>query len=248
MAPTNIHAYYIERIGLQRCKIAYFDEGLRQREDEHPFGAKSYPRRSRLVHFTSKLFIALERYSRISTNGSSFPRGPCSGVLARWGLHYHPLHQQRGRTISSGGRRTLHSANLQWEILPWCNGCHRYVAYYYYSMRTRALPDYYRYNTLGTRNITTYVESSTYATLINCALQRPTTGTKGKMQELEEQFLDGSLQAPLWQEGAEVPEGENWKWKGIGNGYTCSSKKVYRPCNWWDTHYLGSSGWECCNA
>ena len=34
-------AYYIERIGLQRCKIAYFDEGLRQREDEHPLGAKS---------------------------------------------------------------------------------------------------------------------------------------------------------------------------------------------------------------
>ena len=37
----HLRAYYIERIGLQRCKIAYFDEGLRQREDEHLFGAKS---------------------------------------------------------------------------------------------------------------------------------------------------------------------------------------------------------------
>ena len=40
-----------------------------------------------------------------------------------------------------------------------------YVAYYYYAMRTYALPDYYRYNTLGTRNITTHVESSTYASI-----------------------------------------------------------------------------------
>ena len=37
----HLHAYSIERISLQRCKIAYFYEGLQQREDEHPFGAKS---------------------------------------------------------------------------------------------------------------------------------------------------------------------------------------------------------------
>ena len=60
------------------------------REDECPFGTKSYPRSSRLVHARGKMFIVLERYSCISTNShSSFLRRPCSGVLARRGLHYH---------------------------------------------------------------------------------------------------------------------------------------------------------------
>ena len=89
----------------------------------------SYPRRRRLVHSTSELFTVLERYLRISANGhSSFPRGPCSGVLARRGLHYRPLHQQYDGSISSSSRQTLHSTNWQWEVLSWCNGSHRYVA------------------------------------------------------------------------------------------------------------------------
>ena len=44
----------------------YFDEGVWQKEDEQPFGTESYPRRSRLVHFTSELFIALA-YQTICT-------------------------------------------------------------------------------------------------------------------------------------------------------------------------------------
>ena len=58
MTPAN-DVHLLERISIQRCRIAHFDKGVRQREDEHPFGTKSSPRRSRLVHSTSELFIAL---------------------------------------------------------------------------------------------------------------------------------------------------------------------------------------------
>ena len=42
------------------------DTGTGIQEDEQPFGTESYPRRSRLVHFTSELFIALA-YQTICT-------------------------------------------------------------------------------------------------------------------------------------------------------------------------------------
>ena len=64
ISANDVHL--VEWIGIQRCTIAYFDEGVWQREDEHPFGTESYPRRSRLVHSTSKLFIALA-YQMICT-------------------------------------------------------------------------------------------------------------------------------------------------------------------------------------
>ena len=123
-------------------QLHILDEGIRQRKDEHLFGTESYPRRSRFVQSTSEFFIALERYSRISANGhSSFPKGPCSDVLARRGLHYCPQHQQWGGSDSFGSRQTLHSANWQQEVLSWltarigmlCINYHTYV---------HALPDY----------------------------------------------------------------------------------------------------------
>ena len=44
---------FIKQIDQNKYKTAYFDDkGIRQREDRHPFGARSYRRRSRFIYST----------------------------------------------------------------------------------------------------------------------------------------------------------------------------------------------------
>ena len=44
-----------KQIEQNKYKIVYFDdEGIQQREDRHPFGARSYRRRSRFIHSTKE--------------------------------------------------------------------------------------------------------------------------------------------------------------------------------------------------